>query len=416
MPRASSRSSAEASESSGETRSRNGAGGLRLRLQARLRAICTSSASVTSRCWAPSCRSRSILRRAASAAATMRARRRPQLGGARRLDLAAPQRLLGLAALGDVEDHAVHPEPAAGAADELAAVEHVADRAVRAHDPVLLRERLLVVARGRDLAHDLLLVVRVDDAQQRPPRARDEVVRGIAGDPLDLVGDQLEPVPRVPGRAVDRAGDGRHQRAQQRVVGALVDGAQAGARACEQLHARERPVQVVVGADVGDPAARRRRDREQPGAPQARVLAQGEADRGRRRGRPARDRRSRGPPAPRRGPPAPPPRRARCAWRGRPRAARSRPPAPWRRPGARRPGAAGRMPNGPWENRNDLSAGRETVGPAAPSDTCLPASDPAAMADAVAHGRSLPAPARSLRSRSAADRPRQRGRPAHAPA
>jgi hypothetical protein len=57
-------------------------------------------------------------------------------------------------------------------------------------------------------------------------------------------------VVRVPRRAVDRAGDVDHQRAQQRVVGALLRGADAGARAGEQLGARERPRQVVVGAGL----------------------------------------------------------------------------------------------------------------------------------------------------------------------
>jgi hypothetical protein len=56
--------------------------------------------------------------------------------------------------------------------------------------------------------------------------------------------------------------------------------AQARARPREQLHARERPVQVIVGADVGDAAARGSRDGEQPGAAEPRVLAQREADPG----------------------------------------------------------------------------------------------------------------------------------------
>ena len=56
-------------------------------------------------------------------------------------------RLLGGAALGDVEDRAVAPQPAAGAGDELAAVEHPAHLAVGADDPVLEAERLAVVAR-----------------------------------------------------------------------------------------------------------------------------------------------------------------------------------------------------------------------------------------------------------------------------
>ena len=125
-------------------------------VRAGLRATCTSSASVDE----------PLLRAVVQVALDLAPRRvgrgddagarGAQLGGARCLDLAPPQRLLGLAALGDVEDHAVHPEPAAEAGDELAAVEHLAHRAVGAHDPVLLRERVLVVARGRDLAHHLV--------------------------------------------------------------------------------------------------------------------------------------------------------------------------------------------------------------------------------------------------------------------
>ena len=69
--------------------------------------------------------------------------RRAQLLRARRLDLAPPQRLLGRAPLGDVEQRAVHPHLAARALDQLAAVEHPADLAVGADDPVLERERLV---------------------------------------------------------------------------------------------------------------------------------------------------------------------------------------------------------------------------------------------------------------------------------
>ena len=62
------------------------------------RAIRTSSASATSRCCAPSCRSRSILRRAASAASTMRAREACSSSVRAALDLAraaAPPRRRG---------------------------------------------------------------------------------------------------------------------------------------------------------------------------------------------------------------------------------------------------------------------------------------------------------------------------------
>ena len=205
-----------------------------------------------------------------------------QLLGARRLDLAPAQRLLGRPALGDVEDRAVHPQPPAGARDELAAVEHPAHRAVGAQDAVLQDERVLVVGDRRHGPQDALPVVLVDDADQRAPGAGDEVVGGIAGDALDLVGDQLEPVAGVPRRAVDGARDGRHQGAQQRVVGPLLDGAQARTGAGEELRARERAVQVVVGAHVepavGRPGARRPGDREQPGGAEPRIVAQRHAD------------------------------------------------------------------------------------------------------------------------------------------
>ena len=81
--------------------------------------------------------------------------RGPQLLRAGALDLLPAQRLLGGAALGDVEQRAVHPQPPARAGHELAAVEHPAHLAVGAHDPVLDRERLLGRRRrGGDRARD----------------------------------------------------------------------------------------------------------------------------------------------------------------------------------------------------------------------------------------------------------------------
>jgi hypothetical protein len=80
----------------------------------------------------------------------------------------------------------------------------------------------------------------------------------------------------VPGRAVDGAGDVDHQRAHEPVVGALLRGAQARARPRQQLAARERAVQVVVGAGgqrgVGHPALRG--DGQQPRLVEARLPAQ----------------------------------------------------------------------------------------------------------------------------------------------
>ena len=101
-----------------------------------------------------------------------------QLVGAGRLHLAPPQGLLGLAPLGDVEDRPVHPEPPGGAVDQLAAIQHPADRAVGAHDPVLEHEGLVRVHRLGDRLHHLRAVVGVDDAHDRPLGARNEVLRG----------------------------------------------------------------------------------------------------------------------------------------------------------------------------------------------------------------------------------------------
>ena len=303
MPRASSRSSADASASSLPRRSRNGRRGVRVLLDARARHPHLERQ-----------RDEPLLRAVVQVALDLAAgrvgglddarARRAHLLGAGLLDLALAQRLLGRAALGDVEDRAVAPQPPAGARDEVAAVEHPADLAVGADDPVLERERPPSSdARSTAVAH-LLAVVGVEDAEQRPPLAGDEVRGRVAGDPLDLVADQLERVVGVPGRAVDRAGDVGHQRAHERVVGALLGGAQAGARPREQLGAAERAVQVVVGAGVergvGRALLRGDRDREQPRVLEPRVARAARGTRRERRGRPARGRRSRGRPAPRR--------------------------------------------------------------------------------------------------------------------
>ena len=143
-------------------------------------------------------------------------------------------------------------------------------------------ERLAVVAGVVQCRLHLRAIVGVDDAPQRALLAGDEVRRRVAGDALDLVADQLDREVRVPGRAVDRAGDVDHQRAHQRVVGALLRGAQAGAGAGQQLGARERPVQVVVGAGV-ERGVRRALvggdgERQQPCLLELRVGAQRAAD------------------------------------------------------------------------------------------------------------------------------------------
>ena len=119
-----------------------------------------------------------------------------------------------------------------------------------------------------DLLEDGRAVVGVDDAHQRAPRAGDEVGRRVAGDALDLVADQRQRVVRMPGGAVDRARDVDHQRAQQRVVGALLGGAHARSGAGEQLGARERALDVVVGAGLEHRRPRRgcRRGPRRPAA------------------------------------------------------------------------------------------------------------------------------------------------------
>ena len=123
----------------------------------------------------------------------------------------------------------------------------------------------------------------MDDAQQRAPRAGDEVRRQVARDALDLVADELDDVPGVPRRAIDGSRDVEHQRPHEPVVGALARRAQAGAGAREQLAARERPVQVVVGAGgegrVGP--APLRGDGQHPRSVEARVGVQRAAEIGR---------------------------------------------------------------------------------------------------------------------------------------
>ena len=283
MPRASSRSSAEASVSSLPTRSRNGAGELRVLVDPRPRHAHLERQ-----------RDEPLLRAVVQVALDLAARgvgrlddaraRGVQLLVARPLDLAGSGRLLGGPPLGHVEHRAVAPQAAAGAGHELPAVEHPAHLAVGADDPVLEAERLAVVARVVQRRLDLRPVVGMDDAPERALLAGDEVRRRIARDPLDLVADQLEREVRVPCRAVDGARHVDHQRAHDRVVGALLGGAQAGARPREQLGAGERAVQVVVGAGVergvGGALGGRDGEREQPGIVGAMVLAQLAADPG----------------------------------------------------------------------------------------------------------------------------------------
>ena len=134
--------------SSSPRRSRNGAGRRRGPCSACARATRTSSASATSRCCAPSWRSRSILRRAASAASTMRAReaRSSSVRAAstsRRRSASSASRRSVMSKIAP----SIHSRPP-GPAHELAAVEHPADLAVGADDPVLERERPVASSRA----------------------------------------------------------------------------------------------------------------------------------------------------------------------------------------------------------------------------------------------------------------------------
>ena len=122
-------------------------------------------------------------------------------------------------------------------------------------------------------------VVGVDDAHQGALGAGDEVGRRVAGDALDLVADQRQLVVVVPGGAVDRARHVDHQRAQQRVVRALLGSVDAGADAGEELGAGERAREVVVRAGLqrldGGTAVLAVGDRQQPRLAEPRVVAQG---------------------------------------------------------------------------------------------------------------------------------------------
>ena len=248
----------------------------------RARATRTSSASVTSRCWAPSWRSRSILRRAASAASTMRARE--ACSSAARAASTSRRRSASSASRRSVMSKiapSIHRRPPGPRTSWPRSSTQRTTPSARTIRYSTTKAPSSASARGDRLQH-ALAVVGMDDAHDRPLRARDEVLRRVARDPLDLVADQRERVVGVPRRAVDRARDVDHQRAQQRVVGALLRRAHAGARAGEQLGAREGPGQVVVGAGVqrGDGGLRVLAvgDREQPRLAQAGVVAQRHAD------------------------------------------------------------------------------------------------------------------------------------------
>ena len=146
--------------------------------------------------------------------------RRPYLGQLRLDQRALSQRVLGLVTCRDVEDRSVQPAPAVVGLLEPAALEHPADAAVAADDPVLDRERPPGLDAVDHRSLDVLAVLGMDHARKRALRAGDEVVRGVTGDPLDLVADPLHRPVRVARAAVHGAGDIRDERAHQRVAGA----------------------------------------------------------------------------------------------------------------------------------------------------------------------------------------------------
>ena len=88
----------------------------------------------------------------------------------------------------------------------------------------------------------------------------------------------------MPRRAVDGPRHVDHQRPHQGVVGALLRRAEAGAGSGQQLRARERAVQIVVGAGVESrvrrPLVGGDRERQQPCLLEPLVGPQGAADAG----------------------------------------------------------------------------------------------------------------------------------------
>ena len=185
-------------------------------------------------------------RRARSAASRIRAREARHLGELRLGDRVLAHRLLGLAALGDVEDRPVEPPAAVARLLGEPALEHPADRAVAAHEPVLERERPAGPHRLHDAVGDVVVVVGVLDARERADRVADEVGGRVAGHRLDLVAQPLHRPVAVAGAAVDRARDAVDQRAQHRVVGPQAGGAQARRDAQDQHVGVERDAHDVV--------------------------------------------------------------------------------------------------------------------------------------------------------------------------
>ena len=133
----------------------------------------------------------------------------------RRLGLRVARALLGESAVGDVEDDAVQPL-ALVALHGAAALEHPPVVARRRAEAVLELVRPARLDRHPDLALDPPVVAGMDERHVRADAVLDEVRGRIAGDPLDLVADEVHRPVRVERAPVDRARDVARQRPEQR--------------------------------------------------------------------------------------------------------------------------------------------------------------------------------------------------------
>ena len=141
--------------------------------------------------------------------------RRLELGRTRGGGLRAQPRLLGDTPSRDVEDDPVEALAPERVDRVQAPVEDPPHLPRRGDDPVLEDVRLAARERARDVAVHALAVVLVDDRVEAAPGVADEVVHRIAGDPLDLVADELHREVGVDVAAVDRARDVAHQRGDE---------------------------------------------------------------------------------------------------------------------------------------------------------------------------------------------------------
>ena len=91
------------------------------------------------------------------------------LGELRLDDLSLPQRLLGCAADGDVEDRSIEPAATVTGILGLAALEHPTFVTVAPLDPVFQAEWPVGVHSLPDRPFDLLAIIGMDHARERPP-------------------------------------------------------------------------------------------------------------------------------------------------------------------------------------------------------------------------------------------------------